>query len=70
MKTAEQPEPHPTSITEDELFKLIAYGDVNDPATVKRIATAKISRATMQRVERRVRDEIHLDIERADLDQH
>ena len=55
-------------ITEDELFKLIAFGDVNDPTTVKRIATAKISYATMQRVKKRVQDEIKLDIERADLD--
>jgi len=55
-------------ITEDELFKLIAYGDVNDHATVQRIATAKISSAIMQRVKRRCRDEIHLDIERAALD--
>jgi hypothetical protein len=56
-------------ITEDELFKLIAYGDVNDPATVNRIATAKISRAGMQRVTRRWRREIELDIERAVLNQ-
>jgi hypothetical protein len=54
-------------MTEDELFNLIAYGGPNDPGTVKAIATAKISRAMMQRVAAR-QAAIGLDIDRAVLD--
>jgi len=52
-------------MTENELFNLVYFGDVNDPAVLKRLSTARISRVTMERVQRRVRAAIRLDFERA-----
>jgi hypothetical protein len=54
-------------MTEDELFNLIYYGDVNDPAVVKRVATARITKAMEERLRRRVIAELRRDRDRAVL---